>query len=224
MLGGVLRAKVSTFVKLVGRTHELEESVVRAQAVLDNMVDGVVTATEAGVIESLNRAALLLLGYREDELIGQPLDLVIVPSLEDETMARRKDGSRFPIEVGVSRMELGERTFTISSFRDITGRKQRLERDRVAFEEAPFGSVMTSLTGRVERVNQAICTMTGLHRQRAGRHRVLRARAPGGPSHRRCGRRGACGWRPRSTPVREPLPAPRRERDRGDRRRLRDPR
>ena len=161
VLGGVLRAKVSTFVKLVGRTHDLEESVVRAQAVLDNMVDGVVTATEAGVIESLNRSALQLLGYREDELIGQPLDLVIVPSREDETVGRRKDGSCFPIEVGVSRMELGERTFTISSVRDISGRKQRVERDRVAFEEAPFGSVMTSLTGRVERVNQAICTMTG---------------------------------------------------------------
>ena len=171
MLAGVLRAKVSTFVKLVGRTHELEESVVRAQAVLDNMVDGIVTATEAGVIESLNRAALHLLGYREDELIGQPLDLIIVPSREDETMGRRKDGSRFPIEVGVSRMELGERTFTISSIRDISGRKQRLERDRVAFEEAPFGSVMTSPTGRIERVNQALCTMTGLHRRRADRHR-----------------------------------------------------
>ena len=161
MLGGVLRAKVSTFVKLVGRTHELEESVVRAQAVLDNLVDGIVTATEAGVIESLNRAALGLLGYREDELVGQPLGLIIDPSHEDETTARRKDGSCFPIEVGVSRMELGERTFSISSIRDITGRKQRLDRDRVGFEEAPFGSVMTSLKGRIERVNQALCAMTG---------------------------------------------------------------
>ena len=161
VLAGVLRAKVSTFVKLVGRTHELEESVVRAQAVLDNMVDGVVTATEAGVIESLNRSALHLLGYREDELIGQPLDLIIAPSREDETIGRRKDGSRFPIEVGVSRMELGERTFTISSVRDISGREQRLERERVAFEEAPFGSVMTSRDGCIERVNQAFCTMTG---------------------------------------------------------------
>ena len=147
VLAGVLRAKVSTFVKLVGRTHELEESVVRAQAVLDNVADGIVTATEAGVIESVNRAALRLLGYREHELIGEPLDRIIVPSREDETMGRRNDGSLFPIEVGASRMELGERTFTISSFRDITGRKQRLERDRVAFEEAPFGSVMTSREG-----------------------------------------------------------------------------
>jgi putative two-component system response regulator len=161
ILAGVLRAKVSTFVKLVGRTQELEESVVRAQAVLDNVVEGIVTATEAGVIESLNRSALHLLGYCEEELIGQPLDLVIAPSRTDETTARRKDGSSVAIEVGMSRMQLGERTFTISSIRDISGRKQRVERDRVAFEEAPFGSVMTSRDGRIERVNHAICTMTG---------------------------------------------------------------
>ena len=156
VLAGVLRAKVSTFVTLVGRTQELEESVVRAQAVLDNVVDGIVTATEAGVIESLNQSALHMLGYREEELIGEPLDLIV-----DATTSRCKDGSTFPIEVGVSRMQLGERTFTISSVRDISGRTQRVERDRVAFEEAPFGSVMTSRNGRIERVNQAICAMTG---------------------------------------------------------------
>jgi PAS domain S-box-containing protein/putative nucleotidyltransferase with HDIG domain len=36
------------------------------------------------------------------------------------------------------------------------------QRDRVAFEEAPIGSVITGRTGRIERVNQAFCEMTGL--------------------------------------------------------------
>jgi PAS domain S-box-containing protein len=161
VLAGVLRAKVSTFVKLVGRTQELEESLERTRAVLDNMVDGVVTVTEEGHIESVNGSALRLLGFHEAELIGEPLDRVIVPSREAETVACRKDGSRFPIEVGVSRMQLGERSFTIGSFRDISGRKQRVERDGVAFDEAPFGSVMSSPDGRIERVNHAICAMTG---------------------------------------------------------------
>ena len=224
VLAGVLRAKVSTFVMLVGRTQELEESVVRAQAVLDNVVDGIVTATEAGVIESLNQSALSLLGYREEELIGEPLDLIIVPSREDETMGRRKDGSCFPIEVGVSRMQLGERTFTISSVRDISGRKQRVERDRIAFEEAPFGSVMTSLEGRIERVNQAVCAMTGYTADE------LVGTAFSELAHPEDRRAGAAAVdalaarRPRSAPVREPLSAPRRGRDRGERRRLRDPR
>jgi PAS domain S-box-containing protein/putative nucleotidyltransferase with HDIG domain len=35
------------------------------------------------------------------------------------------------------------------------------QRDRVAFEEAPIGSVITDRHGRIERVNQAFCRMTG---------------------------------------------------------------
>jgi PAS domain S-box-containing protein len=59
-------------------------------------------------------------------------------------------------------MQIDGRTFTIASIHDITGRGQRAERDRVAFEEAPIGSVITSRDGRIERVNQALCRMTGL--------------------------------------------------------------
>jgi PAS domain S-box-containing protein/putative nucleotidyltransferase with HDIG domain len=43
---------------------------------------------------------------------------------------------------------------------DMTG-SQRAERDRIAFEAAPIGSVITARDGRIERVNQAVCQMTG---------------------------------------------------------------
>ena len=212
ILAGVLRAKVSTFVKLVLRSQELERSLesitalnaaladseVRARAVLQNVPDGIVTASESGNIESLNQSGLGLFGYREDEVIGQSLRLIIEPSHHDEftdrararwdlltakdtpgepteTVGRRKDGSFFPIEMGMSQMQIGERRFTIGSIRDITGRKQRDERerrreqallgdaqrDRLAFEEAPSGSVIIAPDGRIERVNQAVCRMTG---------------------------------------------------------------
>ncbi|HYH90282.1 MAG TPA: PAS domain S-box protein [Solirubrobacteraceae bacterium] len=213
ILAGVLRAKVSTFVKLMLRTQELErtlgsitalnaallDSEVVARAVLQNVPDGIVTASEAGLIESLNPPALRMFGYREEEVIGESLRLIIAPSHHDgftdlararwnllsaggdtpdepvETMGRHKDGSCFPIEMGMSQMRIGERRFTIGSIRDITGRKQRADRerrreqallgdaqrDRVAFEEAPIGSVITSFHGRIERVNQAVCRMTG---------------------------------------------------------------
>jgi PAS domain S-box-containing protein len=76
---------------------------------------------------------------------------------------------------GRSQMQIGERTFTIGCIRDISERKERAERDRrsaqalhreaqrgrVAFEEAPIGSVLAARNGRIERVNQALCAMTG---------------------------------------------------------------
>jgi PAS domain-containing protein len=171
VLAAVLRAKVSTFMKLVMRSQQLEDSVasilelnralvdseVRARAVLENVAEGIVTATEAGVIESVNPSALRQFGYDDEaEMIGQPFAAVV-----GATTGHRKHGSTFPMELGMSRMQIDGRMFTIGSVHDITGRSQRFERDRVAFEEAPIGSVITSRDGRIERVNQAICEMTG---------------------------------------------------------------
>jgi putative two-component system response regulator len=92
-----------------------------------------------------------------------------------ETLGCREDGSLFAIEVGISEMQIGERAFTIGTIRDITERVERAERertrgqalrreaqlDRIVFEEAPIGSVITGRDGRIERVNLAICTMLG---------------------------------------------------------------
>jgi putative two-component system response regulator len=176
----------------------LRDSEVRARAVLQNVADGIVTVDEQGLIESLNRSARALFGYEQAEVIGQPLQSIIAPSRHDdftkaahaeralrtaqgtpvepiETVGRRKDGSHFPMEVGISEMQIGERTFTIGAIRDITDRVERVERerrraqalrreaqvDRIVFEEAPIGSVITGRDGRIERVNHAICMMLG---------------------------------------------------------------
>jgi putative two-component system response regulator len=166
--------------------------------VLHNVADGIVTADEGGLIESFNHSAQRLFGYREEEMIGQPLQLIVAPSHHEdlsgparamwslltatdipseptETVGCRKDGSCFPMEMDMSQMEIGEGTFTIGCIRDISARKEQAERDRrrahvlhreaqrdrFAFDEAPIGSVITSRDGRIERVNQALCTMTG---------------------------------------------------------------
>jgi putative two-component system response regulator len=208
----VLRGKVSAFVDVFRQPQELQgslasitalnaalrDSEVRARAVLQNVADGIVTAGKGGLIESFNRSAQRLFGYREEEVVGQPLQLIIAPSHHDdfcdparsgwslltaadipaqptETVGCRKDGSCFPMELDMSQMQIGERTFTIGCIRDISARREQAERDkrracvlhqeaqrdRVAFDEAPIASVITSREGRIERVNQALCTMTG---------------------------------------------------------------
>ena len=93
-----LRAKVTAFVDLFARANEhqdsldsitalnasLSDSEVRAQAVLQNVADGIVTVDEQGLIESVNRSAQRLFGYEPEELVGQPLQTVIAPSHRDE--------------------------------------------------------------------------------------------------------------------------------------------
>ena len=207
-----LRAKVTAFVDLFARAHEHQESLdsitalnaslrdseVRAQAVLQNVADGIVTIDEAGLIESVNRSARGLFGYELTELIGRPWQSMIAPTHRDEllnaTDAARtlrgaddspmepiesvgvcKDGSLLAIEIGISEMQIDERTFTIGAIRDITERAERAagerrreeelrreaQLDRIVFEEAPIGSVITGRDGRIERVNLAVCTMLG---------------------------------------------------------------
>jgi putative two-component system response regulator len=210
--GDALRAKVSAFIDLFARAQEhqvsldsitalnasLRDSEVRAHAVLQNVADGIVTADEQGLIESLNRSARRLLGYEPAEAVGRPLQSIIAPGHRDdfmraaragrslrvatdtpadplETLGCRADGTCFPMEIGISEMQIGERIFTIGAIRDITERAEHMERerrraqavrreaqlDRIVFEEAPIGSVITGRDGRIERVNHAICRMLG---------------------------------------------------------------
>jgi PAS domain S-box-containing protein/putative nucleotidyltransferase with HDIG domain len=197
VLAEVLQAKVSAFVRLFLQSQELQRSLesitalngalrdseVHTRAVLQNVGDGIVTAGETGLIESFNRSAQRLFGYKEDEVIGQLLRLVIAPGDHDassdrvttEAVGRRKDGSCFPIEVDMSQVKIGKRAVTVGCIRDISARNEQAERererghalhqealrDRVAFEAAPIGGIITARDGTIERVNQAMCEMTG---------------------------------------------------------------
>jgi len=192
ILADVLRAKVSTFVDLFVQSAELQGSIksitalnealrdseVRARAVLQNVADGIVTAGEGGLIESFNQSARRLFGYREEEVIGQPLPLIIAPSHQEdvadpvgarwsllaandmpaeptETVGCRKDGTCFPMEMDMSQMQIGERTFTIGCIRDISGRKAYTE----ALEQRTLHDELTGLPNRAlfgDRMDRAI--------------------------------------------------------------------
>ncbi|MEA2132392.1 MAG: hypothetical protein QOC68_301 [Solirubrobacteraceae bacterium] len=150
-----------------------------ADGVLQNVADAIVTAGEDGAIGSFNRSARRLFGYTEAEVLGRPMKLIITTAdpgdVDAEPVGRRRDGSCFPIEMDMSEVQVGERTVTIASIRDISERTARadeerrraqalhreVQRDRAAFDEAPIGSVITSQVGQIERVNQAFCKMIG---------------------------------------------------------------
>ena len=92
-----------------------------------------------------------------------------------EVVCRRLDGSSFPAEAEMSEVTIEDRRITIAFIRDITERvtvtrqgseradsvRREAQREHAAFDEAPVGSVIASGDGRIERVNQAVCMMTG---------------------------------------------------------------
>lgn len=123
----------------------MEQSPELLKAILDTVVDGIITIDERGSIQSLNPAAEKIFGYRSDELIGQNVN-VLMPSpyheqhdgyLENyhrthepkiigigrEVEGKRKDGGIFPLYLAVSGFERNGKKYYSGILRDITDLK-----------------------------------------------------------------------------------------------------
>jgi PAS domain S-box-containing protein len=118
------------------------------QAILDNAVDGIFTFTEHGVIRSFNRAAEQIFGYPADEIVGRPVTL-LMPGEDTWTTAgargrrevtgQRRDGTRFPMDLGVGEVQQDGARLLIGMARDITERK-RAEEELLNAKEAAEGA------------------------------------------------------------------------------------
>jgi PAS domain S-box-containing protein len=118
----------------------------RYRGLLEAAPDAMVVVNQAGEIVLLNVQAEKQLGYSRDELIGQKVKNIIpegfaerliadgLRSAEDalaqqigtgiELIARRKDGTEFPIEIMLSPLESAEGILVTAAIRDITTRKK----------------------------------------------------------------------------------------------------
>lgn len=128
---------------------QLEESKAHIQAILDNVVDGIITLDEYGNIETVNPAAAHIFGYELLEMVGQNVEvlfhsqkrralndlLVDTNRMGHETVGQRKDGSYFPMYIAMTHVTVGNRTMYTGIVQDITMRKQleaeQLEKERL---------------------------------------------------------------------------------------------
>lgn len=165
----------------------------RIRAVMDNVVDAIITIDARGIIESVNPAVKRMFGYLPHELIGENIKILMPEpyrSMHDEYLAAyqrtrkarvlgtsrelvaiRKDNSIFSIDLTISEMPLSEHIGGHSHFigvmRDITERKQQM----AALQYQALHDSLTDLPNRTllsDRVSQAI-----LHAQREGSQLAL---------------------------------------------------
>lgn len=135
----------------------IKESRDQLEAVVDHVVDGIITIDENGDIQSFNAAAEKLFGYRSNEVNGQNVKMLMpepyhgqhddylrnylttgqakIIGIGREVVGRRKDGSTFPMDLAVSTFHIGSRRFFTGIVRDITERKQLEDQLRQRVEQ-----------------------------------------------------------------------------------------
>lgn len=124
------------------------EAEARLRAILETAVEGIIVIDRHGVIQLFNRAAEKIFGYKEADLLGQKINL-LMPSPDRESHDRymsnyvrtgtariigigrevrgmRKDGRTFPMTLAVSEIGDGPKKQYVGIIRDISERK-RLE-------------------------------------------------------------------------------------------------
>jgi len=146
----------------------------RYRGLLEAAPDAMVVVNQSGEIVLVNVQAEKQFGYRRDELVGQKVKNIIPEGFAErlisdatrsvadalaqqigmgiELSGRRKDGSRFPIEIMLSPLDSAEGILVTAAIRNISARKKS-EEDNAALENQAT-SLQTARDELELRVNE----------------------------------------------------------------------
>jgi PAS domain S-box-containing protein len=172
-----------------GRTaadEALRRSEARFRQVLEATPNALVMINRAGLIEMVNGQAERMFGHSRAELLGQPVEMLVPERFRAvhpghrarfyadprsrpmgtgrDLFGLRKDGSEFPVEIGLSPIETGDAMMVLSAVVDISVRKRLEERFRLVVEATPNALVMVNRAGLIEMVNAQAEHMFGYSR------------------------------------------------------------
>ncbi|MBC3874649.1 PAS domain S-box protein [Undibacterium flavidum] len=162
----------SKVVKDMSERKRIEE---RFRRVVESAPNAMVMINPQGQIEMVNTQAERLFNYPREEMLGQKVEILVPDRFRHghpekrgmflhapqsrpmgagrDLYGRRKDGSEFPVEIGLNPIETDEGMMVLSSIVDISERKRLEERFRRVVESAPNAMVMVNSQGRIEMVN-----------------------------------------------------------------------
>ena len=160
-----------------GRAEQaLRESEERFRAVVETASQAIISADIDGHITHFNRAAEHIFGYAAEAVIGKPLTVLMPARFHQghldgfnrfrstgegrvigstvELVARREDGTEFPVELSLTTWKAGERSFFTGILHDITERKRREEEIKELNERLNHRAI------EVEAVNKELETFS----------------------------------------------------------------
>jgi PAS domain S-box-containing protein len=191
---GLVRDAHGKPLMLVGEVEDMtqrERAEQMFQLVVESAPNAIVMVNQDSRIVLVNSRTEKYFGYRREELLGKPIEMLIperlrerhpdyVKSFGSERRARamglgrslyglRKDGSEFPVEVGLSPVETDQELLILSAIVDISARvrsDRELQRMRTylknIIDSMPSVLVGVDKDGRVTEWNQGAEKATGV--------------------------------------------------------------
>lgn len=165
---------------------EVRDAELRLRLVLEAAPTAMVKIDAAGRISLVNAQAEACFGYSRAEMLGQPIEMLVPQRFRHghmdfrqvflqrpqaramgagrELFGLRKDGSEFPLEIGLNPVQTERGIEVLSSVVDITARKRLEDRFRLVVEATPNAVVVTNQQGVIELVNSQTEALFGYSR------------------------------------------------------------
>jgi PAS domain S-box-containing protein len=130
-------------------TNELEYQRKYLEAVVNSVLEGIITINKNGTIQTFNPAAENIFGYESNDVIGRNVKILMegenqkkhdnyisdylktreakIIGIGREVKAKRKDGSKFPMVLGITHTVINGEDIFVGMVRDITKEKEAQE-------------------------------------------------------------------------------------------------
>jgi two-component system CheB/CheR fusion protein len=142
---GLLEERARIRAEAFAERSRTETFEAEARAIINTIVDGVITIDTRGKIFSVNPAAMKIFGYTESEMVGRNVRMLMpepyreehddylgnyletgvarIIGIGREVVGRRSDGSIFPMDLAVSEVQLNGAHLFAGVVRDISDRR-----------------------------------------------------------------------------------------------------
>jgi PAS domain S-box-containing protein len=146
----------------------------------DSVPDAIVVVRRDGRIVAVNAQAQVMFGYKREEMLGRPVEMLLPRRFQDRHVAsrdgyfsapgicllgdrkldlwgRRRDGGEFPVDIGLSPLKIQDDTLAIGVIRDITERKRAERRLAAEHEISHILAASDTLNDAAPSIIQALC-------------------------------------------------------------------